>query len=337
MRPRAIILFIVLAAVLSACGGNQPAGTATPLPTETSIVPPTPTATPTTPLAILVVPADLDPEASNLYQSTVYDLAQASGLRFQVRNHLTTTDLEPGLQVVIALPPDPGIAGLAAAAPQVQFLAINIPEVTAGGNISVLGNNVQPDVAGFLAGYTAAMITDDFRIGMLMPRDNADSLTALNAFSAGMKYFCGTCRPVLFYSWTYPQYIEIGAEEDPGNYNAYADILILQRDVGTIYLDPGIVTPELINYIGTTGVYMIGTVSPEQRPAGWVMTIQPDVIQAIENAWPALVSGQGGITVQSPLGLADVDPSLLSTGKQRLVEQVLSDLQAGLISTVPNP
>ena len=337
MLQRFTILFITIAIALSACGGNPAAGTVTPIPSETAIIPPTLTPTPTTPLAVLVVPAELDPETSNLYQTTVYDLAQASGLRFQVRNTLTAADLEPGLKVVIVLSPDPGIAALAAAAPEVQFLAINIPGITAGGNISVLGDSVQPDIAGFLAGYTAAMITEDYRIGMLMPKDNADALTSLNAFAAGMSYYCGTCRPVLFYSWTYPQYLEIGAEEDPANYNAYADILILQRDVGTIYLHPSIVTPDLINYIGTTGVNMIGTISPEQRPAGWVMTIQPDVIKAIQNAWPGLISGQGGVTVQAPLGLADVDTNLLSEGKQRLVEQTLSDLQAGLISTAPNP
>jgi hypothetical protein len=66
------------------------------------------------------------------------------------------------------------------------------------------------------------------------------------------------------------------------------------------------------------------------------MTIQPDVIKAIQNAWPGLISGQGGVTVQSPLGLADIDPNLLSEGKQRLVEQTLNDLQSGRISTVPN-
>jgi basic membrane lipoprotein Med (substrate-binding protein (PBP1-ABC) superfamily) len=246
---------------------------------------------------------------------------------------LTSVDLEPGLKVVIALPPDPGIAALAASAPQVQFLAINIPGLTAGGNISVLGDNSQSDIAGFLAGYTAAMITDDYRIGMLMPKDNADAVRSLNAFFTGMKYYCGICRQMFFYAWTYPQYLEISAEEDPANYDAYADILMLQYKVGTIYLHSEIATPDLMTYIGTTGVYMIGTVSPEQRPAGWVMTIKPDVIKGIENAWPGLISGQGGIVVQSPLGLADVDSNLLSPGKQRLVEQTLNDLQAGLINT----
>ncbi|HSL43313.1 MAG TPA: hypothetical protein VK897_07770 [Anaerolineales bacterium] len=337
MRQRFVILFLIFTAALSACGGNQAAATLTPIPSETPVVPPTLTATPTTPLAILVVPADLDPETSNLYQSTVYDLAQASGLRFQVRNQLTPADLEPGLKVVIVLPPDPGVAELAAAAPQVQFLAINIPGVVAGGNISVLGNNVQPDIAGFLAGYTAAMITEDYRIGMMMPKDNAEALAGLNAFAAGIKYYCGDCRPMYFYPGPFPQYIEIGAEEDPANYDAYADILMMQHKVQTIYLHPAIATSDLTTYIGTTGASMIGTVSPEQRPAGWVMTIQSDVIKAIQNAWPGLVSGQGGQTVQSPLGLADVDPSLLTPGKQRLVEQALNDLQAGLISTVANP
>jgi hypothetical protein len=67
------------------------------------------------------------------------------------------------------------------------------------------------------------------------------------------------------------------------------------------------------------------------------MTIQPDILKAIQNAWPDLVAGKGGITVQSPLGLADIDPTLLSPGKQRLVEQTLGDLQAGLINTGTNP
>jgi len=334
VRQRLIILFTLLVVALSACGGGEASVTSTPVPTDTPVVPPTLTPTTATPLAILVLPADLDPETSNLYQKTVYDLTQTSGLRFQVRNTLSAADLaEPGLKVVISLPPDPGIAALAAAAPQIQFLAINFPEVTAGGNISVLGSSSQTDVAAFLAGYTAALITDDYRIGMMMPKDNPDAVRALNAYATGMRFYCGSCRPFYFYPWTYPQFVEIPAEEDKTHYNAFADILILQHKVGTIYLHPDIVTPDLETYIGTTGVYMIGTNTPEQRPAGWVMTIQPDIIKAIRNAWPGLVSGQGGMTVQSPLGLSDIDPTLLTPGKQRLVEQTLNDLQAGLIST----
>jgi hypothetical protein len=172
VRQRVLVLIMLVSIFLTACGGGEPSVTSTPVPSETPVIPPTPTHPPVVPLAILILPSDLDPEASNLYQKTVYDLAQSAGYRFQVLNSLVPAELEPGLKIVIALPPDPGIAALAAAAPDVQFLAINIPGLMAGGNVSVLGGGAQGDVAAFLAGYTAAMLTDDYRIGMILPKDN---------------------------------------------------------------------------------------------------------------------------------------------------------------------
>ena len=327
-----VILLIIAVLVLSACAGTgEPAALPTPVPTDTPVVPPTLTPTPTVPLAVLVLPADMDTETSDIYQKTVYDLTQASGMQFQVRNTFTAADLEPGLKVVIALPPDPGILELAAAAPDVQFLSINIPDVTAGGNISVLGSNSQSNIAAFLAGYTAAMLTDDYRVGMLMPKDNNDATQSFNAFANGRKYYCGLCRPYFYLPWDFPQFLEIGAEQDVNDYDAFADILILQYKVRTIFIHPDIYTQDLVDYIGTTGTYMIGTTSPEQRPAGWIMTIQPDTIQAIQSAWPSLIAGQGGLTVQSPLGLSDIDPDLLPPGKQQDVQETLDKLQKGLI------
>ena len=332
MRSRIVILIIMVGLVLSACAGtSEPAASQTPVPTDTPVVPPTLTATPTVPLAVLVLPADMDIEASDIYQKTVYDLTQASGMRFQVRNTFTSADLEPGLKVVIALPPDPGIIELAAAAPDVQFLSINIPGVTAGGNVSVLGNNSQSNIAAFLAGYTAAMLTDDYRVGMLMPKDNNDAIQSFNAFTNGRKYYCGLCRPYFYLPWDFPQFLEIGAEQDVNDYDAFADILILQYKVRTIFIHPDIYTQDLVDYIGTTGTFMIGTTSPEQIPAGWIMTVQPDTIQAIQSAWSSLITGQGGLTVQSPLGLSDIDPVILSPGKQQDVQETLDKLQRGLI------
>lgn len=342
MRYRFVYFTVMIAILLSACGGNEPSVTATPPPTETPVIPPTLTSTPTVPLVIVILPADLDPEDSNLYQKTVYDLAQASGMRFQVRNSLTAEELtEPGLQIVVAFPPDPGIAALAAAAPQVQFLAINIPGVAAGGNVSALGDNSQSDITAFLAGYTAALITDEYHIGMIMPKDNADAQRAAAAFRNGMIYYCGLCRVIFYPAFClaenlqscYPQYIDIPSDEDRSRYNPYADYLILQRDVDTIFVYPSVAEPDLLTYIGTTGASLIGTFTPEERPGGWVMTIQPDEIKAIQNAWPQLVTGQGGLTVQSPLGLSDIDPSLLPPGEQRLVQETLDKLQNGLINT----
>src|SRR5688572_26163389 len=162
VRFKTLVILLVIAVSISACG-QKATEVPTAIPTDTPIPLPTLTATPSTPLAILVVPAEMDPATSSLYQTTVFELAQASGFRFQVRNTLAATDLSDStLKVVIVFPPDPGVAAFAAAAPQAQFLTVNIPDITAGGNVSVLSNNSQVDIPAFLAGYVAAMITPDY-------------------------------------------------------------------------------------------------------------------------------------------------------------------------------
>jgi hypothetical protein len=275
----------------------------------------------------------MDKATSDTYQKIVYDLTQQSKMRFQVRNTLTPADLEPGLKVVIALPPDPGIVALAAAAPKVQFLAVDIPGITPAGNISTLASNTQVDIPAFIAGYTAAMISDDYHTGLIIPKDNTDGQKAVAAFTNGMAYYCGLCRPYYYLPYGFPQYAEIPATESKSNYDAYADLLIIQHKVYTVYLYPDIAIQELTDYLGTTGTQVIGTSLPNPKPSGWVMTIRSDETKAIQTAWPYLIAGQGGQAVPSPLGLFDVDPTLLSPGKLRLVQQTLDDLLSGKLDT----
>ena len=333
------LLGLILIAILAACGQSTPEATPTPIPTDTPIPTPTFTATPSTPLAILVMPADLDPAMYDLYQATVYDLAQQAGFRFQVRNTLSELDLEPALRVVVALPPDPGpgIAVLAAAAPQTQFLAINIPGLAAGGNVSVLANNVQTDIVAFMAGYIGALIMDDYRIGMIYPDGNAEALSALDAYTNGKTYFCGICKPYYYLPYDFPQSIPVPATEPSENYGGYAVYLIQQREVDFIYVYPDIATPELLAYIGSSGAVQVGSAPQGGIPLYWAASLSPDTIGAIQAAWPNLIAGQGGQAVQSPLGLIDVDPSLLSPAKQAQAEQVLAELLAGRISPYSVP
>jgi hypothetical protein len=229
------------------------------------------------------------------------------------------------------LPPDPGVASLAPTAPGVQFLAVNIPNLTAGGNLSVLAGDSQVELPAFLAGYVAAMITDEYHIGMIIPKDNPDGQRAFNAFNNGMIYYCGLCRTFYVSAIGYPTYIEVPADETPGNYGGYANVLINDRKVYALYIYPSLADADFLSYVGTQGVMLIGNTMPEPRPGGWVMSIRPDTIKAIQTAWPNLIAGQGGVNVQSPLGIADVDPSILTPGKLRLAQETLDGLLAGRI------
>ncbi|HND49636.1 MAG TPA: hypothetical protein PLL95_13815, partial [Anaerolineales bacterium] len=87
MRVKQTLFAILFVAILAACGGEETPDIAapTPVPSHTPAPSATPIPTLSTPLALLILPTDMDQETSDLYQKTVYDLALASGFRFQVR------------------------------------------------------------------------------------------------------------------------------------------------------------------------------------------------------------------------------------------------------------
>jgi hypothetical protein len=289
-------------------------------------------------MAMLVIPADLPDSLAELYQKTIYDLAQQSGLRFQVRNTLSPADLESSLKVVVALPPDPGIAALAAAAPGTQFLAVNIPGVTAGGNISTIGGaGDNPDVPAFLAGYISTMLSTDYRTGMMGEKDSARSDIAAQAFANGRQYYCGLCNPVSPPWYDYPIVVDMPVETSDGEANAYADALN-DRMVLAAYIFPTVQNSSQLSYLSSLGIWMIGeNPPPEDARGNWIATIQPDWTAAVQSAWADISSGNGGKSYPSPLTLTDINPDLLTEGKQRLAEQMLADLLAGRIGTGAQP
>jgi hypothetical protein len=339
IRFASILLLILLAAC--AIPGRS---TASPAATELAVSSPTPSptteSTAVSPLAILLIPADMPSDQSSLYQSTVYELAQQAGMRFQVRNVLSASDVstEAGLKVVIALPPDPGLSGLAAAAPQVQFLGVGIPGLTAAANLSLIGTSGKPvDQQAFLAGYIAAMLSPDYRVGILTQADNPSGLTAEAAFVNGVHFYCGLCNPAFAPFYGYPLHIEIPLDAPEGQYPAYADGLARYM-VEVAYVYPEIATPDLLDYLSQKGIMIISESMPfEDLPAEWVVSIRPQDIPAIQRIFPDLAAGRGGQSLATPLLLTDINPDLLSEGKQRLVEEVLNDLQAGFIDPWVKP
>jgi hypothetical protein len=325
--------------VLAGCGlpGRTPITTETPTPTPR----PTLTATPTTPLTVLVIPPDMSKAESAMYETAIYSLAQANGMRFQVLNTLTPADIQlegSSLKVVIAFPPDPGLAALLAAAPQIQFLAVGIPDLPAAPNLSTLGATGQPvDREAFLAGYMAALVADDFRVGIIT-QDNPNGLIAEQAFANGMHFYCGLCRQQTPpQNYIYPVHPEIKADVPEGSYPAYA-VPLQSYLVSVAYVYPPVATPDLLDYLVQHGFYVIGEemLSQNMQP-NWVASLKPELLPAIQKIYPELVAGKGGQIIPLPLSLGDINPNLLSEGKQRLVQQVLDGLQAGTISTGVSP
>jgi hypothetical protein len=340
VRTKLVLLLIILT-LLAACGGRVATTSKPAVSTETPN--PTTSPTPTMPLAILVLPADMAQQEKDSYQTLIYGLTQANGMRFQVLNSLTADDLAlvgPALKVVIAFPPDPGLAALAAAAPGVQFLAVDIPNLATASNLSSIGAKGFPvDQQAFLAGYIAGLVAPEWKVGILSQKDNPSGDIAVTAFTNGFVYYCGSCRNPLFPqpAGIYPVVVRIPSDAKPGEYTAYADLLI-QNVVKVAYVFPDVATSDLLSYMSQKNLLLVGQTLPSQTVAPqWITSIQPDEITAIKNIFPELVAGKGGQVVPTPLVLADVNSDMLSAGKLRLVQNVLAGLQNGSVGTGVTP
>jgi len=336
----AFLLFTVI--LLTACalpGGALPApdvSTSTPIPSASPTLP-------STPLTILVLPSDMPQAESDRYQTLVYDLAQTNGMRFQVRNVLTSADVAfegPALKVVIALPPDPGLAELVTAAPGVQFLGVGIPNLAAASNLSSVGaGGIPVDQQAFLAGYIAGLVAPEWKVGILYQKDTPGGNAARDAFTNGFYFYCGTCRNPFFPQpvGIYPIKVGIPTDAPESDYNGHANIL-LQNIVKVAYVYPDVATPDLLTYMAQSGMLLISQTLPgEDVSSSWIASIQPDLFSALENIFPELAAGNGGQVVPTPLFLTDVNPALLSEAKLRLVQEVLNGLHDGTIGTGVNP
>jgi hypothetical protein len=332
-RSFPLLLLILIFGLVTACSNTPtpteaptPAVTASPVATET----PSPTPTNPPPLAILLAPESADAALVATLQEKMAALATQDGLQFETRPSLTATDANPNLRIVVAISPDPGIAQLAASAPETQFLALGIPGIQPSANLSVVGgSDGLPDQMGFIAGYLAAVITDDWRAGVISS-DDATGQIAAQGFRNGLVFFCGLCRP------SFPPFYEYPILASPPG-QAAIDSLVSQG-VQTAYLPPEASDPALFESLAQANLNLIGsTPPPENLKDRWVATIQTNLPAGLERLWSEMVGGKGGVALPTPIVITDRNEALFSIGRQRLVDETLAAMQAGYIGTGVTP
>jgi basic membrane lipoprotein Med (substrate-binding protein (PBP1-ABC) superfamily) len=239
---------------------------------------------------------------------------------------------------VIALPPDPGLANLAASAPGTQFLAVGISGLNSSGNLSVIASDgTRPDQLGFLAGYIAAVITDDWRVGVISSGDTLAGKAAQQSFMNGAVYFCGLCRPAHPPFYQYPLFAELPVGASQADQQGAADYMI-DHAAKTVYVAAGAGDDFLLEYLAKADIHIIGNQTP---PAGvvdhWVASVHTDLLAAVQGALPKLMNDEGGLDLKMPLVISDQNEALFSPGRQNLVKETLDNLEAGYIDTGVDP
>jgi len=184
--------------------------TAVPEPTATPIDTPTPLP----PVGVLLTPPGSDQRLSDELNPIIGSYIRDLGLRFQVLINLTEDDFQrDDYQIVVVLAPFPDLQTLAESTPDIKYLAVGFNDLTPGENLSVLrSGGGDYDIQGFIAGYIAALITPDWRVGALSVQENPDALAARDGFRTGVKYYCGLCNPKYAptgINYLYPKYIDL--------------------------------------------------------------------------------------------------------------------------------
>lgn len=322
--------------------GEPTPGSSVPLVTIVATDMPTIAPSPAPERVVLLAPPEADEQQVALLQTVIDELAAQQGLLFETLPTLPAGDGASGVRLVVVLPPDPGVKNLAAGNPAVQFLAVGIPGLELTSNISVItAQGGRPDRQGFLAGYLAAVITADWRVGVISRADIPAGRAARQSFMNGAIFFCGLCRPAYPPFNQYPQYVEMPSGVSQAEQQAAADVII-NSAVKTVYVFPGTGDNFLLQYLIQAGMNIIaGHPMPAELQgvlAGqWVATLGDDLEAALRQVWDDLIEGKGGLTIEPPLVIGDINPAHLTTGRLRLVEKIMHELETDYIDTGVDP
>jgi hypothetical protein len=323
LRTLRFVTLAMCALLLAACAFGVNA-----TPTPTLVPAPVVSDTPAPlPLVLLLAPPESDPAIVAVAAEIAASYAAANGMQFEQRSELDGTQLPANLSKLIILEPDPGAAGLAAAAPQAAVVAVGFDPGAEVSNLQILqvAGSGSEEVA-FIAGYIAALTAEDWRMGMLHAGESAEQV---NDFLAGAEYFCGSCAPV---APPYNDYPQAAAATDAQNWQIAADQLIFQS-VRVVYLAPELEGSGAAQYLASYGILLIGGGAPPgDIAASWVASIGGvDAVTAIREQLPLALAGQPLISMTS-LSIIHANPNLLSEARLVHLQLIIDDLLAGFIA-----
>lgn len=340
LKIELIVAGLVL--LLAACNAVSPTASVTleattsPTATVTSTPAPTPTATSMPPYAVLLASPGADQAQVQTLQAALNDTITQAGLQWQVRQELSIEDLVPELRLVVAVPPDPGLAELVAAAPETQFVTVGIAGLEPAPNLTTISTEgSRPDQQGFVAGEIAAMLSADWRVGTISLSDTVDGRSARTGFLNGVVYFCGLCRAVHPPFYEYPLYFELPSTASPAEWQEAANYMV-DHAVETVYVYPGAGDEAMLSVLADAKLKIISSGEPPQAASSsWVVSLTSDPIPFIQQQVAGLLDGSlsGGQSVSIPIQFTHVNPVLFTPGKQKLAEQTVSDLQDDYIDT----
>jgi basic membrane lipoprotein Med (substrate-binding protein (PBP1-ABC) superfamily) len=263
----------------------------------------------------------------------IIELAEESGLVIESVNQISEEYLKGDVSLVFIFEDDPGIVNFASRFTEIQFIGVDIPNITPSSNISLIGENgLRKDQQAFVAGYLAAMVAEDWRAGVVSIGESEDTRAIEEGFLNGARYFCGLCRPAFPPFYEYPQSMHLDSSGQSWGSVVGA---INESRLNVIYLAPVGVFEKSINEWTQINSAIIGDgPRPEIVPESqWMAAVQFTASDGLQSIWNDLLAGNGGFQIQWELQIVEVNRDLLSVGRERDALVLIEDLAAGFVDT----
>lgn len=329
-----LVSFLLLMLVSCTIGGSTNgvasiAPTQPPLdsgPTSTTLLPP--------PALVLLAGPEADLNLAAQIEPIVVQLAAEFGLHYELRQVMGPDSAPQNTRYVVALAPASTLADLVIAMPDVQFVAVGFEGLPQMPNLTMIGSGGdQKYVQGFLAGYIAALSSNEYRVGIISVGGEVGSRYR-TSFLNGAIYFCGFCNPVYPPYEVYPLYYEVDPAGGIQVLQAAAEDLIA-RSVDTIHVAPGVGNDELLVYLAGRGLMIIGTSAPPDAILGnWVASVELDFMTSFQEVLRSVLQGSPMGEVSGSIKITYTNPNFLSQGRIAHLEELLEQLGDGTIDPV---
>jgi hypothetical protein len=309
-----LLVILLLLVGISGCA-NRPSPTPE-APTSTSTPEVTATATPAPARIILF---DASAQAGTAVTTQINDFAAANSLAFETWTSLTG-DLS-GVKIMVIFSGLDNLAEVAASTPQTQFIT-TAQNTAAAANISTLTAN--PVHLAFMAGYLAAMTSEDWRIGALI--SDPVNLGLADAFKNGGIYLCGRCTQAyppqnIYYPVTY----STDGSNDAASWAAQANAMWMETYANSVYIDTAADFPEVLDVFTDKVLYSNNPASANL--ARYAAILGGDVASTLQTALPELLAGTGGKTYNARVGLLLINkPEVVTEAKQARFNEVAQAL-----------
>ncbi|MDF1520705.1 MAG: hypothetical protein RQ728_07600 [Brevefilum sp.] len=338
-----IIASIALVFIFSACEPSSAVETIDPGETNTETppkveteIPPTLTPTQDVQKVILISDQGGDELTLSQVQTALETLTAEAGYALEIMGQ-ASLEAMTGVLMVVSIGEDVDVNNFAQRYPEVPFVAVDNANAVPASNVHVIGDPiVDQQNRAFMAGYMAALLSEDYKAAALVPSETDATEIVLESFVIGARFFCGLCQPKYPPYQSFPQWQTLPVENIEEKYQSIIDNFG-NSGVEVLFVQGDLAASPVMNAASDYGMVVLSDQSPEMRLNNYAGTIINDPGQALMGLWSEILNGREGTRVPALIILADRDPDLVSEGRYSMFLEMAENLQNGLVSAEAVP